>query len=117
MAGKSLNHLASVKSAMIKPPPSEKGSFSSKGSSSKASSKLSAVIAMKSAKAEASRTRLQFAEEEANMTKQQDMLVEQENLSKATVVGNKAELEANLSLLAQKSEAAAAEAGSSSRVN
>ena len=51
MADETLNHLASVKSVMRKPPPSEKGSCSSKGSSSKASSKLSAVVAMKRAKA------------------------------------------------------------------
>lgn len=90
---------------------SSKGSpAASRVSGTSTSSKMSSVIAMKRAKAEAARARLEFAELEAGIRKQQAQLVEQEKLSKANVVRKKAELDADLDFLAQKREAAAAEA-------
>lgn len=70
MTDEALKQLASSNSVITENPKSEKGSISSRGSSSKASSNLSAVIAMKRAKAEAARAGLEFAEQEANLKKQ-----------------------------------------------
>ena len=86
-----------------------KVSRSSKGTS-KASSKLSAAMALSRAKADAAVVKLEYAEKKAELKKQQARLLEEENLAKASVARQNAELEADLVLLGQKKEAAAATA-------
>ena len=67
-------------------------------------------MALTRAKAEAAKAKLEFAELEANLKRKQAELIEQENLTKAKAVRQKAELEADLELLSHQKEAAAAEA-------
>ena len=78
--------------------------------SSKASSRLSAALALSRAKAEAAKAKLEFAELEAGLKKKQAQLTEEENLTKVNATRKKAELDADLELLFQKKEAAAAAA-------
>ena len=125
LADKAFSHMISIRQSLteadvvsqvgsVKSSKSKSSHVSSrvsmKSGVSRASSKLSEMVAIKRAKAEAARAKLEFAEEEANLKKQQAQLAEQEKLAKATAIRKKAELEADLQLLNQKSEAAAAEA-------
>ena len=77
---------------------------------STASSRLSRALAFKQAQVEATRVRVQYAEKEAAMKKKKAMIEEQEVISNAAVARFKAELDADLDLLGQQKEAAAAQA-------
>ena len=69
---------------------------STKSNSSKTSSKLSEMVAIKRAKAVEAHAKLEFEEQISTIKKKQAQLDEQENLAKATAVRKKAELEADL---------------------
>ena len=108
------SNLASSKSSKASAPRSLKSrvSYLSGGStkSSRASSKVSAAMAMARASAEAAKAKLEFTEMEVSLLKKQAQLTEQEQLSKAKAIRQKAELKADLQLLGERREAAAASA-------
>ena len=70
----------------------------------------SQAMALSRAKAEAAAAKLQYVELEAGLKKKEAQLIEEEHLSKASAARKKAELHADLTLLNEKKEIAAAAA-------
>lgn len=83
---------------------------SEKSKASKASKVNSDLLATKYAEAEAARVRMEYAEKEAKILKQKAKLEESEQITLATASRQKLELVADLNVLSQQKEAAAAAA-------
>ncbi|CAC5374316.1 unnamed protein product [Mytilus coruscus] len=92
----------------LKTPPRRSGSRHSSNHSG--DSKRSSVIARKRAEVEAAKAKMKYAEQEAMILKQQALLEEQQDVSNANVTRQKADLKADLGLIAQQKEAAGAKA-------
>ncbi|CAG2255603.1 unnamed protein product [Mytilus edulis] len=94
--------------ARLKSPPRRSGSRHSSNHS--VDSKRSSVIARKRAEVEAAKAKMKYAEQEAMILKQQALLEEQQDVSNSNVTRQKADLKADLGLIAQQKEAAGAKA-------
>ncbi|CAC5401074.1 unnamed protein product [Mytilus coruscus] len=92
----------------LKTPPRRSGSRHSSNHSG--DSKRSSVIARKRAEVEAAKAKMKYAKQEAMILKQQALLEEQQDVSNANVTRQKADLKADLGLIAQQKEAAGAKA-------
>ncbi|CAC5399570.1 unnamed protein product [Mytilus coruscus] len=92
----------------LKTPPRRSGNRHSSNHSG--DSKRSSVIARKRAEVEAAKAKMKYAEQEAMILKQQALLEEQQDVSNANITRQRADLKADLGLIAQQKEAAGAKA-------
>ena len=85
-------------------------SYEGKSRTSSRLSKTNTMVAMKLAKAEAARVKLEFSEREAMLKFKQSELEEQEKIAAAAAERKKSELQIQLKLIEEKKEIAAAQA-------
>ncbi|XP_041369793.1 uncharacterized protein LOC121383762 [Gigantopelta aegis] len=86
----------------------QKSHFTDCGSLRSSTSRTSSSIARKQAKAEAAKAKALYAQREAALRKQRSQFEEEQSIAQASMERRKADLEADLQLLSEEKEAAAA---------